>query len=34
MKKTIVSLWGGPGTGKSTTKALVFGKMKKMHLSV
>ena len=28
--KTIVCLWGGPGTGKSTTCAGVFNKLKKL----
>lgn len=31
---TSINLFGGPGTGKSTTAALVFGKMKQQHKSV
>lgn len=29
----IVNLWGGPGTGKSTNAALVFGKLKVLGIS-
>ncbi len=31
---TSINLFGGPGTGKSTTAALVFGKMKQQHYNV
>lgn len=30
MSKRIICLWGGPGTGKSTTAALLFGKLKQL----
>src|SRR5271156_5139176 len=32
--KKIVCLWGGPGTGKSTTCAGLFHKLKKLGLNV
>src|SRR5579884_3583877 len=32
--KKIICLWGGPGTGKSTTCAGLFYKLKKMHYNV
>jgi hypothetical protein len=31
---TSINLFGGPGTGKSTTAALVFGNMKQKHYNV
>lgn len=32
--KKIICLWGGPGTGKSTTCAGIFNKLKKMDYNV
>lgn len=34
MTKKIVCLWGGPGTGKSTVTALIFGKLKQLGYNV
>lgn len=33
-KLTVVNFFGGPGSGKSTTAALLFGEMKKKHFNV
>lgn len=33
-QKTIVCLWGGPGTGKSTTCAEIYAKLKQKHFNV
>ena len=32
MNTQIINLFGGPGTGKSTIAALVFGELKKKRL--